>query len=195
MTPEEARQQFLFSMYDQMWNNTTRHITLIWQPITVIFTIIGSILAAELQNFNFFVVSMLIFLAYLVIGWFLAHVYDSSAWVNRNLIIISNIEKQFLNGDDAKKIHPYFNMDPKKRDMIDHFKIQYFLGLTLGLVVSIYYIGKTFQNGLCFGNTTYVPVAGVIPVVGLAIAITYVYLVRQSCENSYKTLINELQEN
>jgi hypothetical protein len=189
-----TRQQFLINMYNQMWNNTTRHITLIWQPITVIFTIIGSILAAELQNLNFFIVYILIFFAYLVIGWFLAHVYDSSGWVNRNLVIISNIEKQFLIAKDAKEIHPYFNTDPKKREMIEHFKIQFFLGLALGFAVTVYYVGKIIQTGICYSNNAYIPATGVLPVIGLVIAAIYVYSVRQSCEKSYTYLIEQNRE-
>jgi hypothetical protein len=183
MDSEVARQQFLLSMYDQMWNNTTRHITLIWEPITVIFAIIGSILVAEFQNLNFFIMSIFIFVAYLVIGWFLAHIYDSSGWVNRNLVIITNIEKQFLVASDAQEIHPYFNLDHKKRKMLEHFKIQYFLGIVLGFAVTIYYVGKCFLNGFCFSNATYIPAAGII------IAAIYVYHVRQSSKNSFQELI------
>ncbi len=182
---EEARQQFLLNMYDQMWNNTTRHITLIWEPITVIFAIIGSILAAEIQKLDFFIISIFIFLAYLVIGWFLAHIYDSSGWVNRNLVIITNIEKQFLFANDAREIHPYFNLDHKKREMLEHFQIQFFLGIVLGFAVTIYYIGKCFQNGFCFSNTTCIPAAGIV------IAVIYVFIVRQSSKNSFNELIKK----
>jgi hypothetical protein len=182
MESEDARQQFLVSMYDQMWNNTTRHITLVWQPITVIFSIIGSILAIELQNLNFFITSIIVFLAYLVIGWFLAHIYDSSCWVNRNLVIITNIEKQFLVSSDSNEIHPYFNLEHNKREMLEHFKIQYFLGIVFALAVTIYYVGKVFQVGFCFPYAIFIPSAGII------ISAIYVYKVRQLSKNKFKEL-------
>jgi hypothetical protein len=187
MEPEDvhARQQFLTNMYDQMWNNTTRHITLIWQPIIVIFATIGAIMAAEIKDLNFVAISIFISLAYLVIGWFLAHVHDSSGWVNRNLVIISNIEKQFLEAKDEIEIHPYFNSDPKKREMIEHFQIQYFLGLTLGVAVTFYYVWKIIQNGFCFVNEIY------IPIVGFLIASIYVYKIRQRVKESFENLIRK----
>lgn len=180
-----ARQQFLINMYDQMWNNTTRHITLIWQPITVIFATIGAILAAEIKDLNFVTISIFIFLAYLVIGWFFTHVYDSSGWVNRNLVIISNIEKQFLGADDEKNIHPYFNSDPKKREMIEHFQIQFFLGIVLGLGVTIYYIWKIIPNAFDFLNIVYIPIAGIV------ISAIYVCIIRHKIKKSFKYLLEK----
>jgi hypothetical protein len=185
MEPEDvlARQQFLMNMYDQMWNNTTRHITLIWQPIIVIFATIGAIMAAEIKDLNFVAISIFISLAFLIIGWYLAHVHDSSGWVNRNLVIISNIEKQFLVVSDETEIHPYFNSDPKKREMIEHFQIQYFLGLTLGFAVTIYYIWKIIQNNLGFVNEIIIPIAGFI------IASAYVLIIRTRVRTKFEDLV------
>ena len=186
METEDAtpRQQFLMKMYDQMWNNTTRHITLIWQPIIVIFATIGAIIAAEVRGLNFDAISIFITLVVLVIGWFLAHVHDSSGWVNRNLVIISNIEKQFLVADDVKEIHPYFKPDHKRREMIEHFQIQYFLGLALGFAVVTYYIWKIIQNGV-FENAICLPIAG------LVIASIFVWWIKQRIKKSFDDLTNK----
>jgi Na+/glutamate symporter len=79
--------------------------------------------------------------------------------------------------------------------MIDHFKIQYFLGLTLGLAVTIYYFGKIFQTGICFSNTAYIPATGILPVIGAIIAALYVFSVKHSCEKAYTFLIEQTQGN
>jgi hypothetical protein len=49
-----------------------------------------------------------------------------SYWYNRNLVIIANIERQFLG---RKEIHYYFGKHRKKSAMITHLKIQYARGL------------------------------------------------------------------
>ena len=56
-----------------------------------------------------------------------------SYWYNRNLVIIANIERQFLGPDDLKEIHYYFGKHRKKSAMITHLKIQYALGLGPGI--------------------------------------------------------------
>ncbi len=186
MTPEEeARQKFLMSMYDQMWNNMNRHINIIWQPVTVIFTIIGSILVAETQNLNVSIIFVIIFLAFLVIGWFLAHVYDSSNWYNRNLVIATNIEKQFLFDSDGKEIHPFFKFPQHaKNKMITHFTIQYHLGIGLALAISLYWIAKIIQNKLgLFNISIYIPLVGVI------IAAYYVYKIKEGRDQAYENLV------
>jgi len=187
MNPEDARQQFLLSMYDQMWNNMNRHINLIWQPITVIFTVIASIFVAESQNLNMSIIFVIIFFGFLVIGWFLAHVYDSSHWYNRNLVIATNIEKQFLRDSDTKEIL-YFFKDPhiKSDSIITHFKIQLNLGIGLGIVLAIYYLVKIFQNNLGFCNFLIY-----LPLIGLIISGIYVYQLRQNRINALADLISK----
>lgn len=77
-------------------------------------------------------VSLIVLLA----GWLLAHLYDASYWYNRNLVIISNIERQFLQREDLKSIHYYFGKHRSRTSMLTHLKIQYFLGVSIGLLLT-----------------------------------------------------------
>jgi hypothetical protein len=128
---------------------------------------------------------VIVFFAFLLIGWFLAHVYDSSNWYNRNLIIVTNIEKQFLLDSDAKEIHPFFKFPLHANNkMITHFTIQYKLGIGLGLAISLYWIAKIIQNNLGAANISiYIPLAGII------IAAIYVNDIKKSRDKAYSDLV------
>lgn len=142
---ETEREKFLINMYNQMWNNINRHINLVWQPLGLLITTIGSIILAEnnLINFDLAVTLIIIFC-----GWFIAHVYDSSHWFNRNLVILTNIEKQFLNDNDEKEIHYYFKRSHQNK-MITHFKLQEYLGYTIMSIIILYHF---FKRASGFGN-------------------------------------------
>lgn len=140
----EMRQEFLISMYNQTWNNINRHINVIWQPIGVLIAALGLLSFGEKNIINFDVATALIIL---FCGWFIAHVYDSSHWFNRNLIIITNIEKQFLNDRDEKEIHYFFKKPfPEKEMMITHFRLQRMLGQGIIIVVLFYHFITRFDN-------------------------------------------------
>lgn len=191
MTPEEeARKQFLMNMYNQVWNNMNRHINLIWQPVTVIFTVFGSIIAVESQKVDLSIIFIVIFLAFLVVGWFLAHVYDSAYWYNRNLVIVTNIEKEFLVEKDAKEIHYFFTRPhPIENKMITHFKIQYALGIGLSAVIFVYFITKLTQNN--FGIVNISISLPYLPYVGLLIAAIYVSYIRWTRNTAYTDLVTK----
>ena len=125
------RSDFLLKMYDQMFNDINTHILVVWQSVAVVvgaFAILGlaekSIISLDLA------VSLIVLLA----GWLLAHLYDASYWYNRNLIIIANIERQFLHREDLKNIHYYFGKHRAKTAMLTHSRIQYYLGVSIALL-------------------------------------------------------------
>ncbi|MFN2453300.1 MAG: hypothetical protein ABR577_03675 [Pyrinomonadaceae bacterium] len=63
--------------------------------------------------------------------WLALNVYDVNAWYSRNLVIIANIEKQFLQQQDLHDIHYFFGERRTKNSLIEHFQIQLLLGLQL----------------------------------------------------------------
>ena len=67
--------------------------------------------------------------------WLILHVIDASYWYNRNLVIIANIERQFLEIKDLKMIHYYFGKHRPNNKMISHLKIQRALGFSVGGVI------------------------------------------------------------
>src|SRR5262245_23016489 len=98
-TDGTSRDAFLIEMYKAMWDNINRHIGVVWQSVTVLA---GGFAAFGLVEKNVFPVDFVAALVVIISFWQLAHVFDASYWVNRNLLIIRNIEGQFLGRDDLQ---------------------------------------------------------------------------------------------
>ena len=122
------RTQFLLAMYGATWDNINRHILVVWQSVAALFAALAAsyLSGKELLNPDFG--TSLIVLA---TGWSIAHSIDSTAWYNRNLLIISNIERQFLFDADEKEIHHYFGKHRGARP-IEHIMIQIVLAAVIG---------------------------------------------------------------
>lgn len=131
----DDRSSFLLKMYDQLWSNINRHILILWQSISVLIGTFTVFYLAEKQIISIDIACGLIIL---ISAWQISHVIDSSHWVDRNLVIITNIEQQFLCHQDLKEIHYYF---AKKRSpsMLDTFKIQLCLGYGIIFIVLLYH--------------------------------------------------------
>jgi hypothetical protein len=97
--PSKSRTQFLLEMYKQMWSNINRHIVVIWQSISVLLGAFAVFALVEKKVISLDVASVLMVL---IAGWLVAHVVDANYWYNRNLAIIANIERQFLNATDLQ---------------------------------------------------------------------------------------------
>ncbi len=140
----DERREFLIYMYVQLWNNINRHILIPWQSITVV---IGTFALFSFVEKN--VISLDIAAAFIVLisAWQIAHVCDSSAWVNRNHAIIINIERQFLNPEDSKYIHHFF-VSHRPWSLFDNFKIQQALGYGLWVLILIYHFEVRILPGL-----------------------------------------------
>ena len=133
---ESARKEFLIHMYDQMFNDINRHISVVWQPITVL---VGSfaLMAAGIRDI--LSIDLATALIIILVGWLIANLYDSAYWYNRNLVIIANIERQFLTKNDLKHIHYYFGEHRSKQSIITHIRIQWWLGMFIGGLVLLYH--------------------------------------------------------
>src|SRR5919206_2459258 len=95
--PEGARREFLLKMYDQMFNDINRHILTVWQSVGVLIGAFAIFALAEKGVLSTDIATTMIVL---LSAWLLAHLHDSSYWYNRNLVIIGNIERQFLRQED-----------------------------------------------------------------------------------------------
>lgn len=147
---ESARKEFLLHMYDQMFNDINRHISVVWQPITVLVGSIG-LIAAGIRD----VLSIDLAVAFIIIlvGWLIANLYDSAYWYNRNLVIIANIERQFLKQTDLKDIHYYFGKHRSKQSIMTHIRIQWWLGLFIGGLVLLYhFLTEVLQTCPCISS-------------------------------------------
>jgi hypothetical protein len=121
-------------MYDQMWNNITRHIGVSWQSVTALAGAFA-LFSLDEQKFSLDMVAALVVL---VSVWQLAHVLDASHWFNRNLLVISNIEKIFLVKEDLRLVHYYFGKH-RGNKMIAHFRLQWAIGGIIALGVLAYH--------------------------------------------------------
>lgn len=139
---DEHRHEMLLRMYDQLMNDINRHLTVIWQSVSVL---VGAFALLALAEKNIIPVDIGVSLIILIVGWLLAHLYDAGYWYNRNLVIIANIERQFLRNTDVKDIHCYFVRHRNKNELIEHLKIQYWLGLGIGLIVVVYHYSARIQ--------------------------------------------------
>jgi hypothetical protein len=129
--PEGARKEFLLKMYDQMFNDINTHILVVWQSVGVMIGAFAIFALAEKGVLSIDVATTLIVL---IASWLLAHLQDASYWYNRNLVIIANIERQFLVGSDLRDIHYYFGAHRPNR-MISHLKIQYAFGVSMAFIM------------------------------------------------------------
>jgi hypothetical protein len=57
----------------------------------------------------------------------------------RNLVIIANIERQFLTKNDLRDIHYYFGKHRSKSSMLTHLKIQFALGASIGALFLLFH--------------------------------------------------------
>jgi hypothetical protein len=132
LSKEKARSDFLIAMYNQMMNDINRHIVVVWQSVSVL---VGAFAAWSLIEKKIISLDMAATLIVIIAIWVVAHVYDAAYWYNRNLVIIANIERQFLTKDDLKEIHYYFGAHRSKTSMLTHLKLQMFLALGVAALV------------------------------------------------------------
>jgi hypothetical protein len=140
----EKRDEFLIKIYEQMFNDIDRHHKILWQIIGVL---IGSFAFIALAEKDIIPIDVAISIVILLSLWVIAHVYDSNYWYNRNLVIISNIERQFLKQTDLNDIHYYFGEHRDKNAIQTSLKIQLYLAWGIILVFSIYHFFTRIYPG------------------------------------------------
>ena len=181
MTTEDARNQFLIEMYKAMWDNVNRHIGVIWSSVTVLF---GAFAALGLVEKNVLPIDLAVALVVTVSMWHLGHIYDASYWVNRNLLIVRNIERQFLTKRDVREIHYYFGREPRQDKMIEHFRVQFSLGISVPILMLLYHFSKRGMPGSRTAEELFKLAPYAILVVGLIL----VAILRHKHKTSYQRL-------
>jgi hypothetical protein len=130
--PEKPRRDFLLAMYGQLMNDINRHIVVVWQSVGVLFGAFAVFALVEKRIISLDIATSLVLM---LCAWVIAHVYDAGYWYNRNLVIIANIERQFLRPSDLRDIHYYFGRHRKTGALITHLEIQIFLALGVALLL------------------------------------------------------------
>lgn len=137
----DRRDNFLLEMYNQMWGNINRHIVVVWKSATLLASSLALVGVAEkeLIDRNACYVVMI-----LCVWWFISHTIDSNLWFRRNMAIIGNIEKQFLNRNDGENISyytviPHQKFKSKNFFLADHFLIQVMFAIALSAVLMTFH--------------------------------------------------------
>lgn len=168
------RAEFLLEMYRQTSNHLNRHVVLLWQSVALLG---GAYAAFAFQEKNVISIHHATAIALLLCGWFCANVYDAYAWFDRNLVIITNIERLFLDKQDESTVHPFFlkHRDPTK--LVQHFEIQLFLGVMVAAIVSIVHFYRQVLPSFKIPNGVF-DVELTLPYVALLLSLGYCAHVR-----------------
>ncbi len=181
----DKRNELLLKMYDQLFNDINTHIIVIWQSISVV---IGAFAVFALVEKGIMPIDIASAIIVLLVSWLIAHLYDAAYWYNRNLIMIANIERQFLTTKDLREIHYYFGKHRPDNKMLTHLKIQFALGLGLGAIVLLYHFITRVIPGFRFSISGFDPIRS-LPYVILVISIIYLYFLRKNRKESYKEFL------
>jgi hypothetical protein len=182
---EKRRAEFLTKMYDQMWNNINRHILVVWQSVGVL---VGAFAILALVEKNILSIDLACSLLVLISAWLIAHLFDANAWYNRNLTIISNIERQFLKPTDSGNIHYYFTEHRGRYSLLDQFLIQLGLGIGIYLIVLLYHFVTRVLPG--FGSPfSNFQVERSFPYLISILSVVMLALLRKKQVNGYKELL------
>src|SRR2546428_12872293 len=95
-------------------------MTVVWQPAGVLVGAFALFALVDKGTLNIDVASTLLTL---IASWLIVHIYDANAWFTRNLVIVANIERQFLRPSDEREIHFFFTKHREPGDVVGHFRV------------------------------------------------------------------------
>lgn len=187
MIMEEDRKKFLVEMYKQMFNDIDRHHKIVWQILGVL---IGSFSALALIEKNVISIDMATGIIILLALWVIIHVYDSNYWYNRNLVIIANIERQFLKETDLKEIQYYFGKHRDSNSIQTSLKIQlYFCWIIVFLFLLYHFINSLlpgFHSQLKWENIRF---QKAVPYISLILGVYFVIVIKSKRIKDYKEFL------
>lgn len=181
----DDRKDFLVQMYNQMFNDINRHILVVWQSVGVV---VGAFAVLALAEKKVMPLDLAVSIIVLLTAWLLAHLLDASYWYNRNLVIIANIERQFLSQDDLTEIHYYFGKHRPKNPMLTHLKIQCALGAGIAIIVIIYHLSERVLPGLSLPMSDF-QVLRALPYVLTIGAAFYLWKIRRARNEAYEEFL------
>jgi hypothetical protein len=183
----DDRRTFLLEMYREMFADINRHITVVWQSVGVV---IGAFALFSLSEKQIMPLDIAISLIVMLCGWLYAHMLDAGYWYNRNLVIIANIERQFLLGSDQKDIQFYFGKHRSDGNkMISHLRIQASLGIGVGILVILFHFFDRVLPGMS-AQVSHFDVQRTLPyVVSLAVLI-FGYRFGKDRDDAYQSFLS-----
>jgi hypothetical protein len=140
---DDKRSEFLLETYRQTSTHLGRHISGVWQCVGVV----GAALIVFAQDNDKLLNDYACALVVLLCGWLAATTLDASNWFNRNLAIITNVERLFLTSADLKLVHPFFGAHRPHGRLAKHFQIQLLLSAAVCSLVLAYHFLERVQPG------------------------------------------------
>jgi hypothetical protein len=180
------REDLLLKMYDQMFSDINRHIMVVWQSVGVLVGAFAIFALVEKKVVSLDIAATIVLL---LCAWLIAHLFDAAYWYNRNLVIIANIERQFLETTDLKDIHYYFGSHRPKNKMIEHLAIQMRLGQGLGIIVLSYHFLERVAPGLSSPLSQFELIRA-LPYILILIAAWYLQKLKKSCDKKYEEFLS-----
>lgn len=181
----DRRDEFLIELYRQMMNDIGRHILTVWQSVGVV---VGAFALFALAEKGILPIDLSCAIVILLCAWLYAHVLDANYWYSRNLVIVANIERQFLLSSDLKDIHYYFGKHRSSTSMLTHLKIQKMLGVALAALVAGYHLFIRVVPGLSSPLSSFDPVR-CLPYVVLIYFVWFLHKMTGEMEGKYKEFI------
>jgi len=149
----DRRDQFLVAMYNATWSNISRHLLVVWQSVAALFTAVAAAFLSDKQLLSPDYAFSIVILAS---SWSAAHAIDAKGWFNRNLLIVTNIERQFLRRSDADEIHPFFVRE-HHAGFVDHLAIQFILACSIWLLALTFHFLTRVLGGIGRPSGTFEP--------------------------------------
>lgn len=145
---EEARSNFLLKMYETAWQNITRTDDQLWKVFISYATVVlgAAILSDKVLNQPFLGVLVAMVLSFVTTCFS----FNVNLWFLRNIIIVANLEANFLNGADYGIIIPRNWRPPYKGWFLNVSELPSILGLIYPvfamLIVFNYWNRFTFEE-------------------------------------------------
>lgn len=182
MAESDRRDEFLIAMYEQLMNDINRHITVVWQSIA---TLVAAVAVFGFVKDNILSFDLAVSIVILICVWLIWHVYDACYWYSRNLVIISNIERQFLIDSDLKDIHYYFGKHRPSAKMISHLRYQRHLALFVSIMFLAFHYSSVL-NPLVW-KCQYPTLMNILPWIVAIFGCISWYRVAADCEKNIKS--------
>jgi hypothetical protein len=181
------RQEFLLEMYRQMFADINRHMTVVWQAVGVV---VGAFAILALVEKNIIPIDIAISLIVVLCAWMYAHMLDGGYWYNRNLAIISNIERQFLVADDLRNIQYYFGRHrSRKNRMISYFRVQAGLATAIASMVLLFHFATRVITGWGAPWSTF-ELSRALPYLSAIGAVIVCYVFAKDRQRSYENFLD-----
>ena len=101
---DDLRHDFLLKLYETAWKNIIRTDELLWKVFLTYASVVLATLFLSDKVFNNLVYGIAIALAITAIAT--CHAFNVNLWFMRNLVLISNVEVEFLNANDYGVVIP-----------------------------------------------------------------------------------------